>query len=52
MAVCNKKKKNKNKNFEHYYKLKIIIMREQQAKKHCQTFMNKLQNTNIYDNIR
>jgi hypothetical protein len=27
-------------------------MKEQQAKKNCQVFMNKLQNTNAYDAIR
>lgn len=27
-------------------------MKEQQSKKNCQAFMNKLQNTNAYDSIR
>lgn len=27
-------------------------MKEHQAKKNCQTFMNKLQNTNVYDHIK
>lgn len=27
-------------------------MKEQQARKNCQAFMNKLQNTNAYDSIR
>jgi hypothetical protein len=27
-------------------------MKEQQVKRNCQIFMNKLQNTNIYDNVK
>jgi hypothetical protein len=31
---------------------KLIIMKEQQVRKNCQSFMNKLQNTNAYDSVK
>lgn len=35
-----------------YYNKKLIIMKEQQVRKNCQTFINKLQNRNVYDTVR
>lgn len=40
-------------NLNMYYNKKLIIMmKDQQVRKNCQAFINKLQNTNVYDTVR